>query len=137
MTADAAFALMSTRGVRNLAVVESGHCVGLLTFDAIVTARPSEVPTVPLLVGELCRRPPPTVQSRCGPAGAVKVMADVGSDAVVVLNGVHVLGVLEGHQAESGRTSSDPVTDGPSARPASGPSLEGNLTREAQCERVT
>jgi CBS domain-containing protein len=131
MTADAAFALMSRWGVSNLAVVESGQCVGLLTLDAILTARPSEVSTVPLLVGELCRRPPPVVQSRSGPAAAAEAMASLGSDAVVVLNGVHVLGVLEGRQAESGLTSSQPVTDASSARPSSGPSFEEKLTREA------
>ena len=135
-TADAAFALTSRSGVRNLAVVESGRCVGLLTLDAIVAARPLEVSTDPLLVGELWRRPPPVVQSRSGPAGAAEATAALGSDAVVVLNGGQVLGVLEGHQAESGRTSSEPVTDGRSARPASDLSFEEKLTREAQCERV-
>ena len=94
LAADAALVLMARWKVRHLPVVESGQCVGLVSLSEIAASRPSQCPTVPVVVGELCRRPPPVVQSRAGTAAAMQVMKDMNSDAVVVLAGVQVLGIM-------------------------------------------
>jgi signal-transduction protein with cAMP-binding, CBS, and nucleotidyltransferase domain len=79
--------------VKHLPVVESGQCVGLVSLREIVASRPSQCLSVPVVVGELCRRPPPVVQSRAGTDAAIQVMKDMNNEAVVVLAGVEVFGV--------------------------------------------
>lgn len=84
---DAARDLMDLHRIDHLPVVEARHCVGLLSGGDIDTAEPPGDPTVPVVAGEACRRPPPVVQ--------LHAMSD-SAGPVVVLDGVRVIGVLEG-----------------------------------------
>jgi len=86
---DAARDLVNRHRIDHLPVVEARHCVGLLSRGDIDTAEPPGDLAVPLVAGEVCRRPPPVVQLRA--------VSD-SAGPVVVLDGVRVIGVMEGEE---------------------------------------
>lgn len=91
-----ALEVINCSGVGYAAVVESGHCVGLVAAANLVAAEPPADPTVPLTVGELCLRPAPTVQTRAGTVP--RLSSEQRGRAVVALNGVRVVGVIPPHE---------------------------------------
>jgi CBS domain-containing protein len=90
----AALRIMQTNQIRHLPVLADGTCVGLVSetdlLFGLLTRNRGPLPTC----GELCHRPPPTVDDRASRAMAAKTMRESGSDALVVFSGRHVVGVL-------------------------------------------
>ncbi|MGH4006701.1 MAG: CBS domain-containing protein [Pseudonocardiaceae bacterium] len=94
-----ALRVMDSAGVRHLPVVEGHRCVGLLVEVDILrrlvaqglvrpesTARPTAV--------DVCRRPAPVVPVWATRGTAAQVMLALGTDAVLVLDDGHVLGIV-------------------------------------------
>jgi CBS domain-containing protein len=90
----AALRVMHANQIRHLPVLADGNCVGLLSETdlllGLLTRNRGPLPAS----GELCHRPPPTVDDQANRAQAAKVMQESGSDALVVFSGGHVVGVL-------------------------------------------
>jgi len=85
---------MHTNQIRHLPVLADGRCVGLLSetdvLFGLLTRNRGPLPTA----GELCHRPPPTVDDRTTRAAAAQAMRESGCDALVVVAGRRVVGVL-------------------------------------------
>ena len=90
----AALRIMQANQIRHLPVLAAGSCIGLLSetdlLFGLLTRTRGPLPTT----GELCHRPPPTVDDRSSRAQAAQIMGDSGSDALVVFAGKRVVGVL-------------------------------------------
>jgi CBS domain-containing protein len=90
----AALRTMQTNQIRHLPVLADGVCVGLLSETdvllGLLTRNRGPLPTA----GELCHRSPPTVDDRASRADAARIMQESGSDALVVVTGRRVVGVL-------------------------------------------
>jgi CBS domain-containing protein len=90
----AALRIMHSNQIRHLAVLADGSCVGLVSetdvLFGLLTRNRGPLPTS----GELAHRPPPHVDDRSTRAHAAQVMQESGGDALVVLAGTHVVGVL-------------------------------------------
>lgn len=94
-----ALRVMNSAGVRHLPVIDGARCVGLLTEIDMLRhlvvyglVRPES--TTRLTAGQVCRRPAPIVPAQATRAAAAEVMLALGSDAVLVLNNNHVLGIV-------------------------------------------
>jgi CBS domain-containing protein len=89
-----ALRVMHANQIRHLPVLTDGRCVGLLSETdlllGLLTRNRGPLPTC----GELCHRPPPTVDDLTSRAHAARTMQESGSDALVVVSGGHVVGVL-------------------------------------------
>jgi CBS domain-containing protein len=90
----AALRTMQTNQIHHLPVLADGACVGLVSENdllfGLLTRNRGPLPTA----GELCHRPPPTVDDRAARADAARIMRETGSDALVVSAGRRVVGVL-------------------------------------------
>ncbi|TCO61953.1 CBS domain-containing protein [Actinocrispum wychmicini] len=90
----AALRTMQANQIRHLPVLADGQCVGLLgetdLLFGLLTRTRGPLPTT----GELCHRPPPTVDDRTSRADVARIMQESGCDALVVFSGQRVVGVL-------------------------------------------
>lgn len=94
-----ALRVMDSARVRHLPVIEHDQCVGLLSEIDVLRrlvaqglTRPG--PTARLTAGAVCRRPVPAIAARGSRAAAADAMLTSGSDAVLVLEGGLVLGIV-------------------------------------------
>ncbi|MBP2328763.1 CBS domain-containing protein [Kibdelosporangium banguiense] len=90
----AALRVMHANQIRHLPVLSRGACVGLVSETELLTGLLSRTRGPLPTSGELCHRPPPTVDDRATLADAARVMRETASDAVVVFSGQQVVGVL-------------------------------------------
>lgn len=94
-----ALRVMNSAGVRHLPIFDGDRCVGLLAeidmLRQLVTRELLRLGlTARLTVGEVCRRPAPAAPARSTRATTAQVMVAVGSDAVLVLDGIRVVGIV-------------------------------------------
>lgn len=85
---------MGAYRMTHVPVMEAGHCVGLVSATQILVAASGGEAGLERAVGELCRRPVPSVQRGDPFQAVVELMVDAHTDAVVVLDGVTVLGIV-------------------------------------------
>jgi CBS domain-containing protein len=90
----AALRVMHANQIRHLPVLGAGVCVGLVSETELLTGLLSRTRGPLPTSGELCRRPAPIVDDRATLTDAARAMRETASDAVVVLSGRHVVGVL-------------------------------------------
>ena len=88
-----AIRLMRLLGVRHLPVVERRHCVGLLGEHELAGATGPDD-----LVGLVCRRPAPCVSPDADRRHIDEQLRHDHTDALGVVDGVQLLGLLEGDQ---------------------------------------
>ncbi len=82
---------MTENGVRHLPVMVAGRYMGLISETDIVRATAGG--SVAVLVGEVCRSVP-AVGAGDRRSTAARLMTEAGTDAVVVLDGGRVLGIV-------------------------------------------
>jgi CBS domain-containing protein len=80
--------------MRHLPVVAGRHCVGLAREADLLAAMLGERTDLLLAVGEVCRRPAPTVRSSAGRDEVAATMLAEDTDALVVLDGTEVVGLV-------------------------------------------
>jgi CBS domain-containing protein len=79
---------------RHLPVVEGRHCVGLVGEADLLAALLGEQTDLLLTVGMVGRRPPPSVPGSVDRAEIAATMLAEGTDALVVLDGTEVIGLV-------------------------------------------
>jgi CBS domain-containing protein len=94
MNAMAALRVMYRNGVHHLPVVSGGVCIGLISATDLLFAIAGASPEVLVTVASLCHRPVPHVESTASCTDAADRMLRSGSDALAVVTGGEVLGVL-------------------------------------------
>ena len=88
-----AIRLMRRLRVRHLPVIEQRQCVGLLGEAELAGATGPDD-----LIGLLCRRPAPCVSPDADRRRIEELLRSEHTDALGVLDGVRLLGLLEGDQ---------------------------------------
>jgi CBS domain-containing protein len=88
-----AIRLMRRLGVRHLPVVEQRQCVGLVGEEELAGATGPDD-----LVGLLCRRPAPCVSTDADRRRIDEQLRHDHTDALGVVDGVHLVGLYEGDQ---------------------------------------
>lgn len=90
-----ALRVMDDRRLRHLPVVHDGRCLGLaFQVDLLAAVARAQFASLPILVGAVCRQPPPAVLRDTTRRVIAQVMVNRESDALVVLDGATVLGVV-------------------------------------------
>ncbi|HEX3788762.1 MAG TPA: CBS domain-containing protein [Pseudonocardiaceae bacterium] len=90
-----ALRVMDDRRLQHLPVVHDGRCLGLaFQVDLLAALARAQFSSLPLLVGSICRQPPPAVLRDTTRRVVAQIMVNRESDALVVLDGGHVLGVV-------------------------------------------
>jgi CBS domain-containing protein len=91
---EVALRMMVQAGVRHLPVIESGHCLGLLYESDLLWRLWSTGGNTALTVGDVARSPAHCVDVRDDVRTAAQVMEDAATDAVLVVDGGRIVGIV-------------------------------------------